>query len=259
MRLYLAYIGMLIRTQLIHRTSFMLLFVGQFFLPFTSFLGFSMLFMRFGNIGGYSYYEMALCYGIIHSAYSISETITRGFDVFAPLVREATFDRILLRPRNLVLQVLGTQFEMTRIGRLFQSFVVLGIALNGLSTPIDALKIALMILMILSGVVVFTSIFILTATLCFWTVEGTELANIFTDGGRELGQFPLDIYAKKFRLFFTFVIPFGMVNYYPLLAVLGRTPISIVNFLTPLYAFVFLAFSLLVWYRGVRYYHSSGS
>ncbi len=259
MGLYFAYLKMLFKNQLIHRTSFILLSVGQFFVPFTTFLGFSMLFMRFGNIGGYSFYEMALCYGVVHTSFSIAEAFFRGFDAFAPLIREAGFDRILLRPRSLALQVIGTQFEMTRIGRLAQSLVVMSLALSGLETVMGPLKIMLLFLMTISGVVVFASIFILTATMCFWTIEGTELANIFTDGGRELGQFPLDIYSKKFRLFFTFVIPFGMVNYYPLLVVIGRKPMTMTIFIMPLYAFVFLTLSLIIWYRGVRYYHSSGS
>ena len=79
-----------------------------------------------------------------------------------------------------------------------------------------------MVFMVASGVMIFTGIFILAATLCFWTIQGLEIANIFTDGGREMAQYPLNIYQKWVTVFFTFVIPFGCVNYLPMLYILDR-------------------------------------
>jgi ABC-2 type transport system permease protein len=69
---------------------------------------------------------------------------------------------------------------------------------------------------------IFTGIFILAATMCFWTIQGLEVANIFTDGGREMAQYPLNIYQKWVPVFFTFIIPFGCVNYLPLLYILDK-------------------------------------
>lgn len=259
MKLYLKYLQMLLRAEMAYRTSFTLLSVGQFFVPFSVFIGFYMLFERFGTVKGYSFYEMALCYGIIHCGFATSEAVVRGFDGFSTMVREAGFDRLLLRPRNLALQVLGSRFEFSRIGRLAQSLVVLGIALSGLELDWSWWKVLLLILMLVSGTAIFSGIYILVSTLCFWTVQGTELANIFTDGGRELSQFPLDIYKSGFRKFFTFVIPFGMANYYPLLVILGKTSAKWVYLISPLYGILFLLPCVVIWYKGVKRYQSCGS
>lgn len=259
MGLYFKYLKMLFKSEMVHRSSFILLSVGQFFVPFSTFIGFYMLFERFGTIKGYTFYEMALCYGIIHCAYATGESLARGFDSFSNLIREAGFDRLLLRPRNLVLQVLGTRFEFSRLGRLIQSFIVLGIAIIGLDLHWYWWKIILLVLMIASGVAIFCGIFILVSTMCFWTVQGTELANIFTDGGRELAQFPLNIYQSAFRLFFTFVIPFGMANYYPLMVLLGRSSPKWYFVMAPIYGILFLVPCVLIWYQGVSRYQSTGS
>lgn len=259
MRLYLEYISILLRSQLAHRTSFILLSVAQFFVPFSVFISFTMLFDRFGEIQGFTFFEMAMCYGVVHCSFSLAEAFIRGFDSFSVLIREAEFDRLMVRPRNLVLQVLGTNFEFTRIGRLAQSLIVLSIAINGLSLDWPLWKILLLVMMILSGMVIFSAIFILASTLCFWTVEGTELANLFTDGGRELNQFPLSIYHKSFRQFFTFVVPFGMANYYPLMLVLNREAFSWHYFLAPIYPVLLLVLAIRIWYMGVSKYQSSGS
>ena len=58
--------------------------------------------------------------------------------------------------------------------------------------------------------------------MAFWTVEAIEVANILTDGVREYASYPLDIYPKWIKNFFTFIIPFGCVNYLPLLSLIGR-------------------------------------
>jgi ABC-2 type transport system permease protein len=222
MRLYIKYIKTLLKAQMQHRISFWLLSFGQFFIPFSVFAAMYFLFERFGSIKGWTLYEVALCYSVIHIAFSISECCARGFDVFSGLVVRGEFDRILLRPRGTVLQVLGSRFEFTRVGRLMQGAAVFILAVSNLSIQWNITKVATLILMVVSGVFVFTGIFILAATLCFWTIQGIEVANIFTDGGREMSQYPLSIYKKWVTRFFTFIIPFGCVSYLPLMFVLNK-------------------------------------
>lgn len=260
MKLYLKYVLILLKSQIQYRVSFWLLSAGQFLIPFSVFAGLYFLFERFNSIQGWSFYEVALCFSVTHIAFSISECFARGFDTFSSLVVSGEFDRLLVRPRNTVLQVLGSKFEFTRIGRLLQSVIVFVWAVTSLSIHWDVFKSVTVLLMVVSGVFVFTGIFILGATLCFWTVQGIEVTNIFTDGGREMSQYPLNIYKKWVTRFFTFVIPFGCVNYLPLMFVLDKVEGSRISFiLTPLYGVFFLVPCLLVWRFGVRHYRSTGS
>lgn len=258
MRLYFSYFKILLKAQLQYRASFWLLSLGQFFVPFSIFASLYFLFERFGAIKGWNFYEVALCFSIIHMAFSINECCARGFDAFSGLVSAGDFDRLLVRPRSTFLQVLGSRFEFTRIGRLIQGVVVFVIALANLQIHWNLLKLFTLLLMLLCGVFVFTGIFILAATLCFWTVQGIEVANIFTDGGREISQYPLNIYKKWVTRFFTFIIPFGCVNYLPLLYVLGKVNGSL-HMLAPLFGMLFILPCLAVWRFGVRHYRSTGS
>jgi len=260
MRLYFKYLHILFKSQMQYRTSFWLLSFGQFFIPFSVFAGLYFLFERFGQIKGWTFFEVALCFAVIHMAFAISECFARGFDSFSSLVRNGNFDRLLVRPRGTIIQVMGSQFEFTRLGRLIQSVIVLAWALSNLSIEWSFVKVCVLILMIVSGVFIFTGIFMLAATLCFWTIQGLEVVNIFTDGGREMAQYPLNIYHKWVTKFFTFVIPFGCVNYLPLLYVLGRSEgQSIINMLAPVVGIVFILPCLLVWQFGVKHYRSTGS
>jgi ABC-2 type transport system permease protein len=243
-----------------YRTSFWLLSLGQFFIPFTVFAGLYFLFERFGQIKGWQFFEVALCFAVIHLAFSLSECFARGFDNFSSLVVKGEFDRILVRPRSTFVQVLGSKFEFTRFGRLVQSSIVLIWALANLAIDWSPIRAFTLLFMVISGVLIFTGIYMLAATMCFWTVQGLEIANIFTDGGREMAQYPLNIYHKWVTKFFTYIIPFGSVNYLPLMFLLGKTKGNeILYMLIPVAGSLFILPCFLIWQFGVRHYRSTGS
>ncbi|WP_174842902.1 ABC transporter permease [Neobacillus mesonae] len=260
MRLYIKYLLIHLKSQMQYRTSFWLLSIGQFFIPFSVFAGLYFLFDRFGQIKGWNFSEVALCFAVIHMAFSLSECFARGFDSFSALVIKGDFDRVLVRPRSTFVQVLGSKFEFTRVGRMLQSVLVLILALSGLSIEWSLIKVITLLLMITSGVFIFTGIYMLAATMCFWTVQGLEVANIFTDGGREMAQYPLNIYQKWVARFFTYVIPFGTVNYIPLQFILGKTNGNdLMYMLIPVLGSLFILPCFFVWQFGVRHYRSTGS
>ena len=72
------------------------------------------------------------------------------------------------------------------------------------------------------GACLFSGIFVLQATMAFWTTESLEILNTLTYGGVETAQYPVWIYRPWFRRFFTMVIPLACINYFPALAILGR-------------------------------------
>ena len=258
--IYFKYIRMSVRTTMQYRSSFWMIVIGQFMVTFFAYLSMALLFDRFGSIAGWTFGEVALCFGVVTVSFAVAECCARGFDVFSTLVRSGEFDRLLIRPRGLILQVLGSHFELSRFGRVATGTLVFAAALPNLSVEWTAMKVATLIMMIISGSVIFSGIFMLGATVCFKTVEGLEFINIFTDGGREIASYPLTIYAKWAARFFTFVIPFGCFNYLPLLYIVGRSPGNqFLHIASPLIGMVFIVPCIWVWNMGVRSYVSAGS
>lgn len=81
--------------------------------------------------------------------------------------------------------------------------------------------------------------------------------NIFADGAREYGEEPVCIYGRRVLLLCTFVVPYSLIQYYPLLYLLDRGKPYYA--LLPIAACLFLLPSLLLWKLGVRHYTSCGS
>ena len=175
------------------------------------------------HVKGFTYKECLLCFSIVLMAFSLAEIFFRAFDTFPNIIGNGQFDRMLVRPRGLIFQVLASQFELTRLGRLLQAIILFLYVLATGDIVWNRLKIITICFMIISGTVIFASIFILYAGICFFTLDGLEILNIITDGAREYGKYPVSVYGKFVLLFSTAVIPYALFQYYPLLYVIGKS------------------------------------
>ena len=262
-RMYRAYAAASIRSQLQYRASVAMASAGIFLVTAIEFVAVWALFDRVGQIRGWRLPEIALLYGMISITWSVCDAIGRGFDAFGATVKAGDFDRILLRPRSTVLQLLGQELTLRRVGRLSQGLAILGYAAFAGTIDWTLARAVLLAGSIACGVCAFLGLLVLQATSAFWTVDKLEVWNAFTYGGVTMSQYPLPIYRSWFRAVFTYVIPLACVNYFPAVAILGRPePLGappIVGWIAPLAGPAFLAISLQIWRIGVRHYRSTGS
>lgn len=256
--LYLHFISINIKSMMQYKMSFLLSVIGQFLVSFNVFLGIHFMFQRFPSLKGFTYSEVLLCYGIVLMEYSMAEMYARGFDMFPQMIKNGGFDRVLVRPRNETLQVLASKFELTRIGRMLQAIILFfyGIMNSGIHWTFP--KILTVLFMLAGGSALFSGFFLIYASLCFFTLDGLEFMNIFTDGAKEYGKYPISVYGEKALLFCTILVPYALVQYYPLLYLVdkSRNPLYVI---LPLAAMLFLIPCHLLWRFGVRHYRSSGS
>lgn len=258
MKLYLKYFSIHLKSVMQYKVSFFLTVLSRIFLSLTVFLGIHFMFQRFHTVEGFTYSDVLLCYAVVLLSFSLAECLARGFDTFATMISNGEFDRVLVRPRNEILQVLGSRIEFTRLGRALTSLGMFIYAVVNGGIDWNLSRVLTLIFMVLGGTAIFSGLFLIYATLCFFTLEGLEFINVFTDGMNEHGRYPLSIYGKRVLQFCTYIIPFALVQYYPLMYVLGKGGTPHYMFL-PLLALLFLVPCWLFWRFGVRKYKSTGS
>ena len=262
LQLYFRYIGISIRSQMQYRVSFLLQSAGVFLATAVEFAGVWALFHRFGGLEGWSLPEVAVFYGTISITFAMADALARGFDQFAGMVKSGDFDRLLLRPRSTVLQLIGQELTLRRVGRFAQGAAVLAWGMHEVNawSPADALLLALTVV---GGICLFTGLVIMQAASAFWTIEGLEVWNAFTYGGVFMSEYPVTIYRPWFRKFFTYIIPLACVSYFPAVELLHRSdPLGsrpIFRWLAPTAGVLFLALGLEIWKIGVDHYRSTGS
>jgi viologen exporter family transport system permease protein len=265
--LYKRLISAQVRSQMQYRTSFLLEAIAQFVGNVLDFVVVIIFFARMPTLGGWSLPEVALLYGLSSVAFGVADMVIAGFDYayFGPnMVRLGEFDRVLIRPMNVFVQVLTSQFTLKRLGRIGQGAIVLAWALIALDQAWTLWQIGYMVVTIVGGVFFFAGLFIFGSGISFWTVDSLETMNMATYGGQFLTQYPMTIYGDFLRSFFTFVIPMAFINYYPTLWLLGKpdplgAPSGLLALFAPFICLGMFAVGVAMWRRGVRRYASTGS
>ena len=113
MKLYLKFLSIHMRSAMTYRASFFLSCLGHLLIGVNVFLSVVFLMDRFDTIGGYTLPQLSLCYSVILAGTSLAECFARGIDVFHQLLSDARFDRIMVRPRPLLFQVICQDMKPT--------------------------------------------------------------------------------------------------------------------------------------------------
>lgn len=263
--LYRHLLGATVRSQMQHRVSFAFQLVSTALVTLVEFGALALVLQRFGDVGGWRLGEVALLYGLVATSFKTMDTLVAGFDPgdFGESVRLGRFDQLLLRPAGLATQVLGGRLDLHRVGQLAESVAIFvaGVTIAGVAwTPGKA---ALLALAFLGQLAFFSALFVIGATITFWTVDSIEAMNVLTYGGQEMMSYPMHIYQPWLRRTFTYVVPAIFLNYYPALYLLERPdPLGMPAwspFAAPFVGLAFLAAAVAFWRFGVRHYQSTGS
>lgn len=262
-QLYFRLIGAQVRSEMQYRASFIADLVGNLLITGLDFAMVAILLVRFQEIGGWTLPEVVFLYGTSAVSFSLAELFVGTFDNFELWVVRGDFDRVLLRPLPVIFQMLTGAFLLRRLGRLTQGAIALGVAFALLQPAWDVGRWLFFAVMLAGGALFFMAIFVVGATLSFWSPQMHEVANIFTYGGQFMTSYPMHIYEAWLRSLFTFVIPMAFINYYPALFLLRRPdPMGLpgwLPFLAPMIAAIVFQGAIALWRVGVRHYQSTGN
>lgn len=132
-----------------------------------------LLFSRFGNIGEWSVAHIILVYSLAVASFGLAESFCRGFDYFPwHLLRSGDFDRLLLRPRSLFVQVAASRFHLHRLVRPITGICAAGWALNELGVQLTFGKIGILVMALAGGCIMYCGVFVLTSGLAFSRLKG---------------------------------------------------------------------------------------
>lgn len=177
MRVYLRMMILNLESQMQYKISFFMTVLGQFITAFAGLFSIEFIFEHVDKIYGFNYTDVILCYAIVVLSFSIGEAFAGGLARFGSILGNGEFDRALVRPGNVVLQVLAPSVDFTRIGLLIQSVGTLAYAIGRSAIQWDYKKIITLVLMVVCGSILFFSMFLFKATFTFFTVQDLDFLN----------------------------------------------------------------------------------
>lgn len=246
-----------------YRASFWMQTLAQLVMSGSELMAVLVLLGRFTSVGQWSGSEIMFFFGMMQMTFAITECVGRGLTAFSRVVQGGEFDQILLRPRNLLLQVLCSSTDPRRLSTAVLGIVLMWLSVTQLGIPWTLGSTVLLLISVAGTVLMLLGLFLVEATLCFLSVQSIEAVNILTYGGRTACEYPVDIYPRPIRLLFMYVAPFGLCMHVPVSALLHHPMVdwpAWTAYLAPLAGAMFFLLMALVWRKvGVKRYCSTGS
>ena len=259
LKLYLKYIKLHFMTGLQYK-GWPIMVLQVMIVVLTDPIGLIFLFSRFGSIGPWSMERILLIYAMAVTSFGLAETFCRGFDYFPwRMIRTGDFDRVLLRPRSLIVQIAASYFHIHRLSRVFCGLGAILWCLGRLGVQPTPLHVLILILALIGGFCSYMGVFLMTSGIAFFTIQGLDWIYIFTNASYQVTRCPMDYMPKVLRYLFTFFMPMLVISYYPASAICGWGDGYLKGFMALPAGFGFLMFSTLIWRFGVRHYKSTGS
>ena len=262
MKYMLHAVRMLFKSALQYRSSLLMQVIAQFVMTGGEMLAVVVLLTRFEAVGHWGAGEIMFFFGVMQATFALTEMLGRGVTSFSSFVQRGEFDALILRPRPLLTQVMVSQLDPRRLGGILVGVIAMLLAGTRLSIQWTLLKALLLAEVVLGSMLLLLGLFMIEATVSFFSVKSIEMVNVLTYGGRSACQYPVDVYPNVLRFLFTYLAPFAMCMHWPVSWVIGEPMVTLPvwgYFLTPLAGAAFFAVMVRIWYVGVRHYRSTGT
>lgn len=258
-KLYFKMIELHFRSGMEYR-GWSLMLLQTFFTVITDPISVILLFSRFGNIGEWSVEKIILVYALAVASFGLAECLFRGLDSFPwRMVRSGEFDRLLLRPRSLLVQAASCVFHLHRLPRPLTAMAAVFWSLSRQGVTLTPGNALILIGALLGGTVMYCGVFTLTSGLSFFTVKGLDWIYILTNASYQVTRCPEPYIPRALKGMFSFFLPVLFISFYPAAAVCGWAYPAWKGYLALPAGAVFLALSMIVWKIGVKHYTSTGS
>ena len=234
---------MLNKTTFISNIVFMILNNASFLIQWI------ILFALKDNIGGYSFRQVLLLWGIAASTYGISRFFFKKAFSLSETINNGKLDSFLVQPKNVLLSCITTDVEPSALGDIIYGYIML--ILYGITFT----NFILFTIFIICGGLILTSISVIFSSLSFWFNKTDIVVDTYNSLMVNFATYPDGIFKKSVKIMFYTLIPIGIVNHIPIKVL---THFNLILFiLVILITILFIIFEFLIFNKGLKKYSSS--
>lgn len=240
-----------IRTSILSTVSLRESFLLQSFFMFISnivFFSFWLIyFHHFPSVKGWTLSDISCLYGIVTGAYGLFSTFLGGCRYLARMIDEGDLDMLMVKPKNLIWQIMASKSISSGWGDILSSIVFL--AFSGYLTHLPYL-----ILFIFTSCAVITAFSILMGSLAFWMGNSHTLSKQLFEFILTFSNYPKSIYVGFVKMMLLTLIPSGFIGFMPVDAIKNQSPLACLLIIGFSIAYCYLAYKVFYW--GLKNYTS---
>ncbi len=260
MKLFLVFLKYHTKERMEYRAAFLIGVFAQTIAYAANYLVVWMLMQQFETINGWTWPEVAFLYSISLFVYAIGASFTFvQMQFLEDMVRDGTFDTILIKPRNPYFYFVTSTFNNGYIAHLLLSGSILIWSLTQLGFKWDIFNIVFFILCLISGSLIIAGMLTIIGSLTFKVVRLRFLFHLF-NRIREFISYPISIYHFAIQVVLIFIIPMAFVNFVPSSLLLEKDMFVMneIAYITPFVGPILFFLSYKLWMRNVNQYQGAG-
>ncbi len=209
-------------------------------------------------LSGWSREEIIFIYGFFLVPYAIFSSFFNIWDFNERYIVKGEMDRVLTRPIHSLFQIIIERMELESMFGVITGVAIMFYAGSQLGLTLDWYDPFAFLLMVIGGSLIYAGIFIILASISFWSDSKTDIMPMMYNIGN-YGRYPVDIYNQVIRYVLTWILPFAFVGVYPSAFFLGRSEWYGYAFFTPVMGVIFLGIAIILWNAGVKRYRGAGN
>jgi len=258
LKIYRVFFAQYLKQLIQYRVDFSIGILSFLLIQFSGILFVGLIFESIDSLNGWSLDQMVFLYGFFQIPRGIDHLFTDNIWLIPSKIRRGDIDRYLVRPINPLFQCVAERFQPEAFGELIIGSILIAWTSMRMGLSFGFTEIALTVVLLCCGSMIYTSIKLLGATTGFWIMNSMPLMT-FVYGIADFAKYPTVIFPRFIQLLVTVVFPFAFVSFYPASYLLGMSDPWFVVVGSVVASSIFSVVAYRFWKFGLASYNSAGS
>lgn len=264
LRIAVQSLKMSIHSRMQYRADSIVAALAVFLRESTNIIVIYLALLKFDKINDWNVNEMLFLFSLLFLTYAFVVSLFADLRQFSDMTRTGRFDRLMLRPRGLLFQlILNNADVIASIGHGTLGILLFVISAGKVGIEWNIQTILYYVATVIGGVLIQGGMFIIFSSLCFYFVETNSIQDIFYWNMRKFAGYPISIYNKLIQTIMIYVVPFAFVNYFPAQYLLRKPDMAqypaIYMYMAPVVGVIMYCIAYVFWRISVKRYQSTGN
>lgn len=235
-------------------------FVFNFLQWFGWYFFIKVLAFRFDGIAGWAFPELLFLFSLSLISHGLVVIFFVQTWNIGRMIIKGEFDLILLKPMDSFFLFMVRNVNFIGIADLLPGIIIFFYSCHLLQVHFTALHAIKIVVVILGGTLIRTSLFLIANSSAFWNMNRDRLSGVTLKVIESCSMYPITIYPYFFQVVLTYFLPMAFICYFPSMELLGKGD-SIVSYSLVALLIGFLMFSAgyKLFSFGIKQYESTGN
>lgn len=248
-----------LKGKLEYKADFLIRVIASFVMQICGLVSIWGIFSNIGEINGWGYWEIVLIYSAMNFSIGFGEVFFEGPWSLNYLYMTGGLDFYITRPIPVLFQLFASGVGVNGIGNMATALVLFLYAVRNIKFELSLQAVIIFVVLLFLSLPVKGAIILLSTSTTFWTkAPGNAFANLVHNLADYL-KYPITIYPMIIQLFFSVVVPYAFVSFYPVSFLLEKEIYSLIALAGPLISAGFVFIAIRVFNRGIKKYEGVGN